>query len=77
MGFFVGGCEPDAPFGVEEAEALTEGGSCLGGRFGGASSTTLNNSRSSSAPRSHSSSGAFLTGDADAEGVVTVAVQRT
>lgn len=68
-GFFGNDCNPDAPLEVEEVEGLGGGGSCLtGGRFGGASSITLSNSRS------RSSSYSFFVGETGAEGATTEAI---
>jgi hypothetical protein len=77
MGFFCIGCEPNVPFGVEEVEAFAEDGSCLKDRFGGAFSTTLSNSRSSSALRSRLLSCSFFIGDTGAEGVAEAAIYGT
>lgn len=71
IGFFGNDCDPGVPFGVEEVDALSEDDSCLiGGFLGGASSTTLNKSRSTSAFRSRSMLYSFLVGDTGAEGIV-------
>ena len=77
IGFLGNDCDPGVAFGVEEVEAL--GGDCsflIDDRFGGASSTTLNNSRSSSALRSRSTSSSFFVGDTDVEGAARAAVRE-
>lgn len=71
IGFFGNDCDPDVPFGVEEVEDLSEDGSCFAeGLLGGASSTTLNKSRSNSGVRSRSISVSFFVGETGTEGTV-------
>ena len=78
FGFFGNDCDPDVALGVEEVEALSEGGSCLiEDLFGGTSSTTLNKSRSNSAFKSKSMPYSFFTGGTGAEGVVCAAIWQT